>query len=224
MASLCESNTLAMSVDNKNKVEVGIPATSRRTNIRTFHLLDQAPDYHDHDFPNPNSELVPAGYEILRHAMSRSRSLSSPSKKKQTVCMRCYSVSALEPLLPKYQKTCHDKLGRVSIKWPRCGSLLVQLYPSRAIESTNVMHVNHLMSQIKDERKIREIRNVVAVADGGPDRSVKEVINFMFMATLEKLEAGLFCYPMLCTRSFAVQSNRTNVVILNKQNSNRNTS
>ena len=138
--------------------------------------------------------------------------------------MRCYSVSALERLLPKYQKTCHDKLGRVSIKWPRCGSLLVQLYPSRAIESTNVMHVNHLMSQIKDERKIREIRNVVAVADGGPDRSVKEVINFMFMATLEKLEAGLFCYPMLCTRSFAVQSNRTNVVILNKQNSNRNTS
>ena len=67
MAFLCRTNTLAMSVDNKNKVEVGIPATSRRTNIRTFHLLDHAPNYFDHDFPNPNCKLVPAGYQILRH-------------------------------------------------------------------------------------------------------------------------------------------------------------
>ena len=34
------STTLAMYVDNKNKVKVGIPATSCRTAIRTFHMVD----------------------------------------------------------------------------------------------------------------------------------------------------------------------------------------
>ena len=38
MAYLCKENTLSLSVDNKNKVEVGIPATSRRSQIRTFYL------------------------------------------------------------------------------------------------------------------------------------------------------------------------------------------
>ena len=80
MAHLCKENTLAMSVDNKNKVEVGIPATSRRTNIRTFHLVDHSPVYNDHDFPNPNSKLVPAGYQVLRHHINRRRSLSPPRK------------------------------------------------------------------------------------------------------------------------------------------------
>ena len=36
MATICKQDTIAFSVDNKNKVEVGIPATSRRTNLRAF--------------------------------------------------------------------------------------------------------------------------------------------------------------------------------------------
>ena len=80
MAQLCDSNTLALSVDNKNKVDVGIPATSRRSNIRTFYLKDDAINYHDHDFPNPNSKLVPAGYQVLKHKPTRSRSLSPKRK------------------------------------------------------------------------------------------------------------------------------------------------
>jgi len=174
MAHLCEQNTLMMSVDNKNKVEVGIPATSRRTNIRTFHMVDQAPIYNDHDFPNPNAKLVPAGYQILRHSLKRRRSVSPPRILK---VKRKRSLS--EGDLDEPQNLCKDKLGRNRIKW-------LQLYPSRVIESTNVMHVNHLMKQIHDEKRLHEIFNVIAVADGGPDWSVKGVINFLSMGLLWK--------------------------------------
>jgi len=136
MAHLCEQNTPMMSVDNKNKVEVGIPATSRRTNIRTYHMVDQAPIYNDHDFPNPNAKLVPTGYQILRHSLKRRRSVSPPRILK---VKRKRSLS--EGDLDEPQNLCKDKLGRNKIKWPCSGPLLVQLYPSRVIESTNVMHV-----------------------------------------------------------------------------------
>ena len=196
MAFLCQSNTLAMSVDNKNKVEVGIPATSRRTNIRTFHLVDQAPNYHDHDFPNPNSKLVPAGYQILRHELKRSRSLSPP-KRNGGASRRRRCFSETREKLVRSRDVCQDKLGRDKLKWPRSGQLLVQLYPSRAIESTNVMHVNHLMSQITLERRFKPIFNVIAIVDGGPDWSVKGVINFMAMGLLWK-DLGLDCFVVQC--------------------------
>jgi len=76
MAYFCKENTLSLSVDNKNKVEVGIPATSRRSQIRTFYLSEDSPNYNDHDFPHSKCKLVPAGYQILRHKTQRSRSLS----------------------------------------------------------------------------------------------------------------------------------------------------
>ena len=67
MAHLREENTLSLSMDNKNKVEVGIPATSHRSKIRTFYLTKDSPNYNDHDFPHANSKLVPAWYQVLRH-------------------------------------------------------------------------------------------------------------------------------------------------------------
>jgi len=180
MAHLCKQNTLSLSVDNKNKVEVGIPATSRRANIRTFHLTNQAPIYNDHDFPNPNSKLVPAGYQVLRHPVLRSRSLSPPAQK---LVKRKRSLSEGECFTRTEERT-EDKLGRKKIKWPRLGQLYLQLYASRLIESTNVMHANHLLHYIKRERAFKDIANVVAIADGGPDWSVKGIINFLSMGLL----------------------------------------
>ena len=60
----------------KNKVEVGIPATSHRSKIRTFYLAESSPNYNDHDFPYANSKLVPAGYQLLQNRITRSRYLS----------------------------------------------------------------------------------------------------------------------------------------------------
>jgi len=41
------------------------------------------------------------------------------------------------------------------------------------------MHVHYLVSLISKERRLKEIANVVAIADGGPDWSTKGLINFM---------------------------------------------
>ena len=90
MAHICRDNTLVMPVDNKNKVEVGIPATSRRTQIRSFHMVNQSPVYNDHNFPNQDCKLVPAGYQILRGFPKRSRSLS-PRRKTTFPRKRCVS-------------------------------------------------------------------------------------------------------------------------------------
>ncbi|XP_057306068.1 uncharacterized protein LOC130644463 [Hydractinia symbiolongicarpus] len=192
MGYLCKENTLMLSVDNKNKVDVGIPANSRRTKIRTFHLVNEAPNYNDHDFPNPNSKLVPAGYQILKDRIQRSRSLS-PAKKITFRRKRSLSEgSNIDNQLKRFVRISKDKLNRSIINWPRSGKLLVQLYPSRLIESTNVMHVNHMINLIEKERKIKEIVNVVAIADGGPDWSVKGIINFMSMGLI------LYCIIKLC--------------------------
>ena len=83
MATLCQKGTLRMSVDNKNKVDVGTTAVSRRCQIRTFCLQQDAPTYFDHDFPYRNSKLTPAGYQILTPQIKRSRSISPPATKKQ---------------------------------------------------------------------------------------------------------------------------------------------
>eukprot|EP00111_Clytia_hemisphaerica_P009455 TCONS_00027736-protein len=77
LSYLSSDNTLTLSVDNKNKVEVGIPATSRRSQIRTFYLTEDSPNYNDHDFPHSNCKLVPAGYQILQHRTFRSSSVQS---------------------------------------------------------------------------------------------------------------------------------------------------
>ena len=67
---LFDENTLSLSVDNKNKVEVGIPATNRRSKINKFYLKEFSPNYFDHDFPHVVAKLVPAGYQILKHEVA----------------------------------------------------------------------------------------------------------------------------------------------------------
>ena len=189
MATLCSDGTLCLSVDNKNKVEVGNPAANRRTQIRSFYLENDAPNYNDHDFPYRNSKLTPAGYQILKPRLERSRSLTVQSRRSTTIRRRCFSESSNESSSEVSSKKLvfsKDKLGRVKIKWPRGGPLSIHLYPSRVIESTNAMHVNHLVNLVQQERAGSNIFNVIAIADGGPDWSVKGVLNLMSLGCLWK--------------------------------------
>ena len=50
-----------MSVDNKNKVDIGIP---KQTNENPNFSSSGPPEYYELDFQNTNSKLIPAGYEI----------------------------------------------------------------------------------------------------------------------------------------------------------------
>ena len=61
------------------KVEIGNPATSRRSNIRNFYLVEDAPN--DHNFPHHNTKLTPAGYQLRVLKLQRSRSLTLQSRK-----------------------------------------------------------------------------------------------------------------------------------------------
>ena len=104
---------------------------------------------------------------ISRYLQHRKRSLSEGSK----VSFKNYSINK-------------DRLNGQKLHWPRSGPLLVQLYPSRLVESTNVMHVNHLIELITREKILKDIANVVTIADGGPDWSVKGIGNFMSLGYL----------------------------------------
>ena len=51
LSQIHSRETALLSVDNKNKVEIGNPAISRRSSIRKIYLTKDAPNYNEHDFP-----------------------------------------------------------------------------------------------------------------------------------------------------------------------------
>lgn len=63
-AAFYSKNVLILSCDNKNKVNVGVLATSRMQKINRFFCVDDNPDYNDHDFPL-GYKITPMGYMIL---------------------------------------------------------------------------------------------------------------------------------------------------------------
>ncbi|XP_057291292.1 uncharacterized protein LOC130613938 isoform X3 [Hydractinia symbiolongicarpus] len=195
LAQLCNENTISLSVDNKNKVDVGIPATSRRAQIRRYHIENEAPIYNDHDFPYPNSKLTPAGYQQLKVRITRSRSLS-PTRQPLKINRKRSLSEGSSFLVLKSERT-KDKVGRSKIKWSRKGPLFIHLYPSRLVEATNVMHVNYLLHLLQQEKKIKNVYNVVAIADGGPDWSTKAVVNLMSLGYLW-LNLRLDCLIVQC--------------------------
>ena len=168
LAEMFSDNTLALSADNKNKVEIANPAVSRRCQLNRFYLKKDAPNYSDHDYPYRNSKIVPGGYQNRRSKITRSRSLSPTCRYHTNKRKRSFSESDTSCIFVKEK-----------INWPRSGPLHVQVYPSRIIESTSVMHVNFLKKVIKKLKNEQRVHNLVAVADGGPDWSVKGALNLM---------------------------------------------
>ena len=143
-----------MSVDNKNKVEVGNAAVNRRCQVRTFCMEGQGTNHNDHDFPHRNCKLIPGGYQERRLRLSRPRSVSpqavSPSITRKR---RSFSTSSITDRLFDKRKVALDldTRGRTRVRWPQTGNLDVQLYPSRAIESTSVVHLNFLLRHLTEQ-------------------------------------------------------------------------
>ena len=81
LAEMVSNGTIAVSADDKNKVNVGMLAVSRHFSINNIFATDDQPNYPDHDFPYANAKLVPAGYLLLKSRKQRSWSLSSPRTK-----------------------------------------------------------------------------------------------------------------------------------------------
>ena len=159
-----------------------LSAISRRCRVRKFCMVGEGTNHNDHDFPNRNAKLVPGGYQE-RRLLSRARTESPRSRRKPKYLQkhkRSMSAPPHTKLFDKKHLINVDSLGRSKLIWPRSGHLNIQLYPSRSIESTSVLHTNYLLRYISHLRNMRPaVYNVVAIADGGPDWSVKGVINLM---------------------------------------------
>ena len=101
----CYSNeVLAMSCDDKNKVNIGTPAVSRYCKYQSFFDSKNLPD---HDFPLRNSKLTLSGYLILKncHKHQRSRSVSPPRNQQESQ-RRSQSASPTLPTSPSSAKRC----------------------------------------------------------------------------------------------------------------------
>ena len=62
LAELFSDETIAISADDKNNVNVGTLAVSRHFSINNIFATNDQPNYPDHDFPYTNAKIVPAGY------------------------------------------------------------------------------------------------------------------------------------------------------------------
>ena len=209
LAQLCVEDTVGLSVDNKNKVEVGNVAVSRRCRVRKYCMKGDGANHNDHDFPHKNCKLVPAGYQLRTLKTKRGRSVSPRPNHTPYFSKKQHRRSFSEPpstglRLFKGSETGEDRIGRCKVLWPRSGPLNVQLYPSRSIESTSVMHMNFLLRYLANIQKQQPLYNVVAIADGGPDWSVKGVLNLMAYGYLWKHLAldtlVIQCFAPGCSR------------------------
>ena len=77
LSEMLLNETVALSADDKNKLNVGTLAVSRDFTQGKFFMTNDQPNYPDHDFPYSGAKLIRAGYLLLK---SRTRSLSPPPR------------------------------------------------------------------------------------------------------------------------------------------------
>ena len=80
LSEMLLNETVALSADDKNKLNVGTLAVSRDFTQGKFFMTNDQPNYADHDFPYSGAKLIPAGYLLLKSRTRRSRSLSPPPR------------------------------------------------------------------------------------------------------------------------------------------------
>lgn len=202
LSEMLVNETVALSTDDKNKLNVGTLAVSRYFNQGKFFMTNDQPNYPDHDFPFSGAKLVPAGYLLLKSRIRRSRSLSPPPRFSGNVKKR---RSSSQPALLRYKSReklhemkYRDELGRERISWPRTGQVSVYLYASLFYSSTSALHASHLEEILKPIVECENKGAVTILCDGGPDWSTKctpNLINYGRLWKRLKLDVlVLTCY------------------------------
>ena len=172
LVEMFSDETIAISADDKNKVNVGTLAVSRHFSINNIFATDDQSNYPDHEFPYANAKLVPVGYLLLKSRKQRSRSLSSPRTKPWVHTKNKYRSSSAPSNHCSRERNLRgkmfiDALGRERIRWPRSGSLNVCLPASMFHSSTNAVHVSNLKEILQPI--LRENKKAVTIiCDGGP--------------------------------------------------------
>lgn len=76
LSSLCSTEVLFLSCDNKNKLRIGAPANSNRTRPRGMYMMNNQPSRPDHSFPAKGAYIVPMGYMEIVHGRGTARHTS----------------------------------------------------------------------------------------------------------------------------------------------------
>lgn len=178
-AACYSEEVLALSCDDKNKINIGTPAVSRYCKYQSFFDTQNLPDLPDHDFPLRNSKLTPSGYLVLTqsHKDRRSRSASPPVHQPGNR-RRNRSVSPPVRHSPQLRKDVH---GRDHVTWSRNGELYLFLHSDRFFQSTSQMHCNHLITLLPPMLNSTKKSVVTIICDGGPDwrtDSPANIINY----------------------------------------------
>ena len=113
LSEMLVKETVALSADDKNKLNVGTLAVSRYFNIGKFFMTNDQPNYPDHDFPCSGAKLVPAGYLLLRSKCRRSRSMSP--RPKRSLNVKTLRRSSSQP--PLLRRESGDKLHQQEIRY-----------------------------------------------------------------------------------------------------------
>ena len=183
-------NASMYSCDDKNKIMVGenTPAIGRHLKIRAFFMQGDSPNYMDHDFPLPNSKVIPSGYMKLQHKGARilkpiSRSLhretSQPRPGSPLQSARSYScppaigrTHTIEVDHDNQRTFSWDHLGRLHHKWPRTGPSFVYNRATKFYSSSMEQHLSDLTDVSPQDGT-----GVIILSDGGPDWSPKFLRN-----------------------------------------------
>lgn len=191
----------SFSCDDKNKVNVGenTPAVSRYHHIGKFFMTGDSPNFCDHDFPIPNSKIVPSGYMELKPKYSttqtrRSRSMS-PARDlgldRDTVRSRSVSPPRCQQDIDGQFKT--DRLGRLHYSWPRTGPTTIVNRATKFHGSSMANHNEDLRPLIVNSKK----SIVTLVLDNGPDQSTNSQKNLTMLGRLwrdTKLDVLQVCH------------------------------
>ena len=140
------NETIAISADDKTKVNIGTLAVSRHFSINDILQQTTNPKTPIMIFRMQMQKLVPAGYLLLKSRKRRSRSHSSPLTKEWVHTKSKYRSSSAPPNHFSRERNLRgkmftDALGRDQIRRPRTGSLNVCLHAYMFHNSTSAMHV-----------------------------------------------------------------------------------
>ena len=162
-------------------------AGSRYHQISKFFLIDDSPNYPDHDFPIPSYKITPGGYlfletETLQSQKKERRMIQSRSETRQHKTEKQKRSQSLPPSVDirdenesgeMLNKCITDKLGRIHHKCGKTGPLHIFCRAQMFHSSTSENHANGLHALLS-KPEIRQNKCVCIIkGGGGSDWSVK---------------------------------------------------
>lgn len=195
-----------ISVDDKNKINVGTLAVSRFFQINRFFPAKDQPNYPDHDFPYANSKIVPSGYLVMKTQgaggitaqASRRRSRSATrevrpmegcqpvrrSRSDSPVARRSLSSAAAAACPTDVLSSVQDRHGRQHVKFGRTGDLHVFNRATKYLKTSPMTHANDLHYLLSTAQVAGDKKAVLLVSDNGPDWNPKFPQTFLYLGRL----------------------------------------